>query len=181
MDPRALFGISILMSFVSWGVIAALYVWPWLRSMERDRALVVLTAPHMFLRFIGLSFLVTGVVSPSLPAAFAAPAAYGDLVAGVLAIVATVALSRRASWATMAVWAFNVWGAADLLFAFYEAARVQIQPGSLGAAFFLVTAIVPLLLTSHFLAFRILARREAGREALANASSHVRHANEPAA
>jgi hypothetical protein len=181
MDPRALFGISILMSFVSSGVIAALYVWPWLRAMERDRALIVLTAPHMFLRSIGLSFLVTGVVSASLPAAFAAPAAYGDLVAGVLAIVATAALARRAQWAAAAVWTFNVWGAADLLFAFFEGARVQIQPGALGAAFFLITAIVPLLLTSHFLIFRLLTRPERGREALANATSHVRHANDPAA
>jgi hypothetical protein len=46
-----------------------------------------------------------------------------------------------------------------LLNAFYEGARVQIQPGSLGAGFFLITAIVPLLLTSHFLIFRLLVRR----------------------
>jgi hypothetical protein len=131
----------------------------------------------MFLRFIGLSFLVTGVVSPELPAAFAASAAYGDLIAGVLAIVATVALARRASWATGAVWVFNVWGAADLLFAFYQGARAQLQPGALGSAFYLITAIVPLLLTSHFLIFRILASPERGREAVANAASHVRHAN----
>ena len=33
---------------------------------------------HSF-RFVGLSFLIPGVVSPDLPVAFAAPAAYGDL------------------------------------------------------------------------------------------------------
>jgi hypothetical protein len=47
---------------------------------------------HTF-RFMGLSFLVPGVVSPSLPLAFAAPAAYGDLVVALLAVAATVALS----------------------------------------------------------------------------------------
>ena len=173
MNPNALFGISILLSFVSAGVVSALYVWPWLRAMEHKRALVVLTAPHMFLRFIGLSFLVTGVVSPSLPAAFATSAAYGDLVAGVLAIIATVALARRAPWASAAVWVFSVWGAADLLFAFYQGARAQLQPGALGAAFYLITAIVPLLLTSHFLIFRLLVRPEPVRHGLANAASHV--------
>jgi len=116
----------------------------------------VLVVPHMFLRFIGLSFLVPGVVSPSLPAAFAIPAAYGDFIAGVLAVAATVVLSRRTSWATGLVWLFNIWGAADLLFAFVQGLRVQIDPGALGAAFFIPTALVPPLLVSHALIFRLL-------------------------
>jgi hypothetical protein len=74
MNVFALFGISTLMSFVSSGVSALLFAWPRLRIMNRDQALLVLVAPHMFLRFIGLSFLVPGVVAPSLPAAFAVPA-----------------------------------------------------------------------------------------------------------
>jgi len=115
MDPRALFGISILGSFVSSVVITKLYVWPWLRSMNRDDSLIRLVAPHMFLRFIGLSFIVPGVVSGRLPSAFAIPAAWGDFVAGVLAIIATIAISKRAKWAVVVVWLFNVWGAADLL------------------------------------------------------------------
>jgi hypothetical protein len=160
MDVRAVFGISILMSLLSSVVISKLYVWPWLRAKEREDALQVLVAPHMFLRFIGLSFLVAGVVSPSLPAGFAVPAAYGDFAAGILAIVATVALSARASLAAAAVWVFNTWGAADLLLAFYEGPHLRIQPGDLGAAFFLPTAIVPPLLVSHFLVFCLLVRRK---------------------
>ena len=87
VDPRALFGISVLMSFVSSVVAAMLFVWPWLRTMNRNEALIRLVAPHMFLRFIGLSFLMRGVVSARLPDGFAVPAAYGDFVAGVLAII----------------------------------------------------------------------------------------------
>jgi hypothetical protein len=110
----------------------------------------------MFLRFIGLSFLVPGVVSSSIPAAFAMPAAYGDLVAGSLAIAAVLALSRHASWAIPLVWIFNVWGAADLLFAGIQGPRTHLDPGALGAAFFIPTAIVPPLLVTHVLIFRIL-------------------------
>lgn len=145
------------MSLLS-STVAALFVWPWLRSHRHEQALTLLVAPHMFLRFIGLSFLVPGVVSASLPKAWATPAAYGDFVAGILAIIATVALVRTATWAMAAVWLFNIWGAADLLFAFYQGARVQLQPGSLGAGFYLVTAIVPPLLVSHALIFRLLMR-----------------------
>src|SRR5262249_39221750 len=121
-------------------------------------ALASLVAPHMF-RFIGLSFLVSGVVSSELPAAFAVPAAYGDLVACVLAIIATIGLSKRASWANVAVWVFNVWGSADLLFPFYQGARTQLDPGALGATFFIVTAIVPPLLVTHALIFQVAVGR----------------------
>jgi hypothetical protein len=36
------------------------------------------------------------------------------------------------AWAILAVWIFNVRGAADLLFAFYRGARVRLDPGSFG-------------------------------------------------
>src|SRR5262245_50387733 len=131
MDPQAILGISTLMSFVSSIVIAMLFVSPWLRTMNRNDALTRLVAPHMF-RFIGLSFLVPGVVYSRLPAAFAVPAAYGDFVAAVLAVIATIGLSRRSSWAVAVAWLFNIWGAADLLFAFVQGARTHLDPGALG-------------------------------------------------
>src|SRR5215472_17760388 len=156
MDIYAVFGLSVLLSLVSSGVVATLYLWPFLRVMDRERALVVLVAPHMFFRFIGLSFLAPGVVSPSLPADFAVPAAYGDMVAGLLAIVTTIALSQRASWAIPAAWVFNVWGAADLVFALLQGVRTNVDPGALGAAFFIPTALVPPGLMTHALVFRLL-------------------------
>src|SRR5215471_15405019 len=119
MTPEALFGISVLLSFISFGIVTALYIWPRLKAMRREDALTALAVPHTF-RFIGLSFLVPGVVSPSLSSAFAAPAAYGDLGAAILAVVATLALSARAAWAIPVVWLFNVWGTIDLLNAIYQ-------------------------------------------------------------
>ena len=139
MGIQALFGLSILMSFVAFGLVTMLYIWPRLRQRDRDDALLALVVPHTF-RFVGLSFLVPGVVSPWLPSAFAAPAAYGDLGAAILAVAASVALSRRASVAVVLVWVFNVWGAADLLFAFYHGLfGVGLDARMLGAAFFIPT------------------------------------------
>jgi uncharacterized membrane protein len=163
MNAFALFGASILASFVSSAVAARLFA-PRLQNTDPNRALTLLVAPHMFFRFIGLSFLIPGVVSPSLPAGFAIPAAYGDFIAGILAIVATVALVSRTAWATKSVWLFNIWGAADFLFAFYQGGRVGIQPGMLGAAFFIVTVFVPALLVTHVLIFRLLVRRQTASE-----------------
>ena len=126
--------------------------------MSRDDAITALVVPHS-VRFIGLSFLVPGVVSPSLPPAFAMPAAYGDLAAAILAMIAALALSIRTSWAISIVWVFNVWGTVDLLYAVYQGQiGIGIGPGSLGAAFFIPTLVVPPLLVTHGLIFWLLLR-----------------------
>jgi hypothetical protein len=159
MDSQALFGLSVLMSFVAFGIVTKIYIWPRLRIARREEGLIALAIPHTF-RFIGLSFLIPGVVSPSLSSAFGAPAAYGDLFAAILAVVAIWSLSVRAPFATSIVWAFNVWGAVDLLVAFYQGLiGVRIGPGSLGAAYFIPTVVVPPLLVTHGLMFWLLLRK----------------------
>jgi hypothetical protein len=176
MNAFAPFGAGILASFVSSAVAARFFVWPRLQNTESNRALTVLVAPHMFLRFLGLSLLVPGVVSPLLPSGFAIPAAYGDFIAGILAIAAMIALVNHTSWATNIVWLFNIWGAADLVFAFYQGRQVQMQPGMLGAAFFIVTALAPPLLVTHALIFGLLARRQILTVPIAaNPSTRVEH------
>src|SRR5262249_15034631 len=158
MNVQALFGFSILMSFVVFGLVTKFFIWPYLKGREQKAALLPLVVPHTF-RFAGLSFLVPGVVSASLPSAFATPAAYGDLIAAILAIVASIALFKRWSVSIPFVWLFNVWGAADLLFAFYQGQfGIHLDAGMLGAAFFIPTAWVPFLLILHGLIFWILAR-----------------------
>src|SRR5215475_3094097 len=116
MPPQALFGISIAFSFIAWGIVTARYFWPELRGWSRIDALRPLLMLHSF-RFIGLAFLVPGVVAPELSGAFARPAAYGDLIAAVLALLALMTLRSRLG--ILFVWIFNVWGTADLLYAFY--------------------------------------------------------------
>jgi hypothetical protein len=91
MPTQALFGISVAFGFIAWGIVAAQYFWPLLRAQARVDALRTLLILHSF-RFIGLAFLVPGVVAPELPSAFAVPAAYGDLIAAVLALFALAAL-----------------------------------------------------------------------------------------
>ena len=57
-------------------------------------------------------------------------------------------------------WLFNVWGTADLFNAFYQANHTGLMPGQLGATYFIPTLIVPLLLITHGLAFRILLQHQ---------------------
>lgn len=157
MLVQALFGISVAFGFIAWAVVAANYVWPGLRGLPRIDALRPLLALHAF-RFMGLSFLIPGVVSPDLPAAFAVDAAYGDLIAAILALLSLATL--RTTVGIPLVWLFNIWGSADLINAFYQANAAGFSPGELGAAYFIPTAIVPLLLVTHALVFKLLLQRD---------------------
>jgi len=151
------FFVSIAFSLIAWGVVAARYIWPELRLRARPEALRPLLVLHSF-RFIGLAFVVPGVVSPDVPSAFAHSAAYGDFIAAILALFSLLLLPSAAGVA--AAWIFNLWGFADILNAFYQANHAGLLAGQLGAAFFLPTLIVPLLLITHGLAFRLLLRHQ---------------------
>ena len=156
MVTQAVFGLSILVSFMAFGLVTRLYVWPRLQRLERDDAILALVVPHAF-RFIGLAFLVPGVVAAALPSAFAIPTAIGDLITALLAIASSIALSRRASFALALVWLFNLWGTADLLLAYYHGVfGVPLEPGMFGAAYYIPSAIVPALFIGHGLIFRLL-------------------------
>ena len=151
------FFVSIAFSLIAWGIVTARYIWPELRLRPRAEALRPLLILHAF-RFIGLAVLVPGVVSPDLPPAFAHSAAYGDIIAAILALLSLLLLPSAVGVAV--AWIFSLWGSADLLNTFYQAKHAGLLTGQLGAAYFIPTLVVPLLLITHGLAFRILLQHQ---------------------
>ncbi|MGB9431400.1 MAG: hypothetical protein WBQ89_04090 [Candidatus Acidiferrum sp.] len=157
MLPQICFFVSIAFNFITWGIVSARYIWPELHLRQRADALRPLLILHSF-RFIGLAFLVPGVVSPDLPSAFARSAAYGDVLAATLALLSLLSLTRGTG--VVIAWIFNLWGSADLLNAFYQANHAGLLAGQLGATYFIPTLVVPLLLITHGLVFRILLQHQ---------------------
>ena len=157
MPSPVLFGISAAFGLVVWGAVAWHYIWPALRERPSPENLKPILLLHAF-RFLGLAFLLPGVVSPELPVTFGQPVAYGDFITAVLALLALATLGTRTG--TVVTWVFNTFGTADLLFAFYLGSRISLpnNPGLLGAGYFVLAAYVPLLLITHGIAFRILLR-----------------------
>jgi hypothetical protein len=156
---------SIAFSLIAWGMVATRYIWPEIRFRPRAEALRPLLILHSF-RFLGLAFLVPGVVSPDLPSAFAYSAAYGDMIAATLALLALIWPSSAGG--VVITWIFGLWGTADLIHAFYQANRTGLTPGQLGAAYFIPTLIVPLLLITHVLVLRILLQHQTASVSPAN-------------
>lgn len=149
------FILNVVGIFLAFSVLTGLYIWPSLRKLPRREALKILALLHTF-RFMGMSFLVAGVVSPQLTSVFTIPAAWGDFGAAVLALLSVAALTWRWSFAIPLVWLFNIWGSIDLLYAYYQGIALRIDPGEFGAAFYIPTMIVPALLVTHALIFLLL-------------------------
>jgi hypothetical protein len=154
MNGQQIFGLQVLLSFVVYALVARWYVQPRLAPLPLEAALQPLLVLHA-LRHMGMVFLVPTVVGPALPASFAIPAAYGDLLAGVLALAAIVALRARSPIALPLTWLFNVLGLLDLINAFYQGLTHDVQ---LGPAYFIPTFIVPALVITHVMMFRMLVR-----------------------
>jgi hypothetical protein len=158
MPPETLFPIHLVLGYVACLLCFCVYVLPKLRSMSRFQALRVIATVHSF-RFFGLVFILPGVVGPNLPAGFAAFAAYGDFVTGVLAILALLTTRMRPLFWFFVV-AFNLVGTADILVDYYHAIRVGLPAlaGQLGAAYVIPIIYVPMLMITHYVAFHLLAR-----------------------
>ncbi len=160
MTTQAIFVLQFVLSVTMFSLVTRWVVAPWLATQSQQDALFWLTLPHAF-RYIGMVFLVPGVVAQPLPDYFAIPAAYGDLAASVLAILALVLL--RIGWkGTMGVvWLFNVVGTVDLL----NALRHVEVVSDFGSVWYIPTFFVPLLLVSHFMIFaRLLQPGRNGNE-----------------
>ncbi len=152
--------ISIVMGLVVYGFAAKWYVAPALAQLDRTSVLTPILLFHGT-RYIGLAFLIPGVTAEPLDPRFADPAAYGDLLAAILALVALLAL--RSNWpvAIPLVWIFNVVGTLDLLNAVFQGLRYT-SDGQLGAAYFIPAVVVPALLVTHAIVFWLLLRKQTG-------------------
>ncbi len=114
MSPQAIFVLQLSLSLLVFGLLAKWKLAPWLAEHSQREALFWLTLPHAF-RYMGMVFIVPGVVAQPLPDYFAIPAAYGDLLTGILALLVLILLRIGFKGAMALVWLFNIVGTVDLL------------------------------------------------------------------
>ncbi len=159
------FFISYVVAFLAFGLIAKWYVWPFLADRDPKSGLTPLLL-YACLRVNGLMFVMPGLVSPDLPAAFARPVAYGDVTAVVLALIALGALRYELALAIPAVWLFNLEGTADLIYANISTFVDKVDPTMLGVSYYLAVVNVPAMVVVHVLIFMVLLRRRSPMQAL---------------
>lgn len=142
-------------TFIFW-IAARIYLLPKLRELSPRSVLLPILLLHAF-RHLGLMFLSPGGTYPGMPRQFAYPAAFGDLLAAILALIAIPAVAANARSARFLVWVFNVEGSLDLIAAI-TLATVYRAAASMGPAYWIPAFWVPALLVTHSITFIILRR-----------------------
>src|SRR6478609_9040225 len=79
--------VNLLFSTLVFWVAARIYVWPKLPQLRPQTVLLPILLLHSF-RHLGLMFLAPGATYAGIPRQFTYPAAFGDLLAAVLAMAA---------------------------------------------------------------------------------------------
>jgi hypothetical protein len=142
-------------TFIFW-IAARLYLLPRLGELKPRAILIPILLLHSF-RHLGLMFLAPGATLPGIPMAFAYPAAFGDLLASLLALAAIPAVAMNWKAARALVWLFNVEGTLDLFNAIVLATAHEANR-FMGAAYWIPAFWVPALLVTHYITYVVLLR-----------------------
>jgi hypothetical protein len=151
--------VNLLFSTTVFWLAARLYLWPRLGELRPRTVLLPILLLHGF-RHLGLMFLARGATYPDIPPQFAYPAAFGDLVAALLALASIGAVARDLGSARLLVWVFNVEGSLDLVTAIALATAFDAGP-YMGPAYWIPAFWVPALLVTHYITFVVLLDKRA--------------------
>jgi hypothetical protein len=143
--------INLVASTALFFVAARLYVLPNVHRWGFRRVMPPILLLHSF-RHLGLMFLARGATYAGMPAHFAYPAALGDLLAAVLAVLSLRAVVQDLPAARVLVWTFNVEGSLDLITA-TVLATVYGAEAYMGPAYWIPAFWVPALLVTHYVTF----------------------------
>ena len=149
--------VNLLSSTLVFWIAAKLYLVPRLDALAPSTILLPILLLHAF-RHLGLMFLAPGAVFAGIPSQFAYPAALGDLLAAVLALMAIAALVAQMRYAMLLVWLFNIEGTLDLISAISLATIYNAAP-FMGPAYWIPAFWVPALIVTHYITFILLLRR----------------------
>jgi hypothetical protein len=98
-----------------------------------------------------------GATYPGIPPEFAYPAAFGDLLAAILALAAVPAVANEVRSDRLLVWIFNIEGTLDL-FAAIALATIYRAAAYMGPAYWIPAFWVPALLVTHYITFVVLGK-----------------------
>src|SRR5262245_23911659 len=146
--------VNLLFSALVFWIAARIYVFPKLDKLKPQTVLPPILLLHS-MRHLGLMFLAPGAIYAGIPRQFAFPAAFGDLLAAVLALAAILTIAKGLGAARAFVWVFNIEGTLDLFAAIVLATVYEASP-YMGPAYWIPAFWVPALLVTHYIVFVIL-------------------------
>jgi len=147
--------VNLVFSTLVFWIAAKLYLLPHLHELRPRTVLLPILLLHS-MRHLGLMFLAPGAIYTGIPAEFAFPAAFGDLLAALLALVSIPVVARNGR-SRLLVWVFNLEGSVDLAAAIGLATIYDVS-AFMGPAYWIPAFWVPALLVTHYVTFVVLTR-----------------------
>jgi hypothetical protein len=158
MSPFIIGNIQFTLSLIVYACIAVWYVYPALRKLDWHKAIVPLLLVHTF-RYGPLTLLMPGQVSADVPADVARTIAYGDLMSGILAIIAAIAVWYRVAVARVLVWVFTIIGFGDVVVASVRGIGAGLLDMHMGFNLYILNFYVPALIVTHIMIVILLLRK----------------------
>jgi hypothetical protein len=146
--------VNLLFSSLIFWIAARLYLLPRLQDLKPQAVVLPILLLHSF-RHLGLMFLAPGATYAGIPMSFAYPAAFGDLIAALLALATIPAVAMNWKGARLLVWIFTVEGTLDLVAAI-TLATIYGAHAFMGPAYWIPAFWVPALLVTHYITLVIL-------------------------
>ena len=159
MTPFIIGNIQFTLSLVVYTCIAVWYVYPALKNKEWNKALVPLLLVHVF-RYGPLTLLMPGQVSPDAPLDVAQTIAYGDLISGVLALVAAILVWNKVNGAKLLVWLFTIIGFGDVVVASAKGIGAGLLDMDMGFNLYILNFYVPMLIVTNIMIVLLLIRKK---------------------
>lgn len=148
---------NLTLSTIIFYIAAKIYVLPNINRWRDKDILLPILILHSS-RHLGLMFLASGVVYAGMPQLFAIPAAIGDSIAALIALVAIPLLLKGSSLTRPMLWALTVFGTLDFLLAIVLATTFG-GASFMGAAWWIPSFWVPAALVTHFITYKVLTSR----------------------
>ena len=148
--------IQLSTAVVVYSMIAKFFVWPRLKKVALEDALIPLLFVLSF-RYIGLIFFLPemlGSNSNPLPSIWAIPVGLGDMLTGVLSLIAILLLRSRNPIGIRLVWIVSVIGTLDFLYAYLVGIPMKVQIG--GPGYLIPVLFNPAMFVSHFMIYKLL-------------------------
>ena len=111
-------------------------------------------------RYAPLTLYAIGQVDPHIPADVDAAIAYGDFAAGVMALIALLAIRLRLPTGIALVWLFSIVGIGDIAFATWKAVGAEVYKFYMGWNWYILNSYVPMLVVTHVMIIHRLLRRQ---------------------
>ena len=158
MTPFLIGIVQFVFSLLIYALIAIWFVHPYLKTKPSRRAAVPLLLVHAF-RYSPLTLLMPGQVNPTISAATKETIAYGDLISGILALLAAILVHNKVKGGRAVVWLFSAVGILDIMLASSVCISAGVLHKDLGFNLYILNFYVPMLIVTHIMIIRYLLQK----------------------